>query len=174
MPAPAFRETIAIINGNPYVRPPDEVLHTVFKQAGKKTSPIPIKGTINKATFQQSLVRYQGDWRLYVNMVMAKAAQIPFSKSIREIVGQVATFAIEFNPEPPVYKMVAFWQRSLDANPIANSNWVKLPPSRQKEIVRYFSQLKTEEAKIRNVQKAIEVLTGHEGRFMARSWKNGA
>ena len=51
-----FREKISIINGNPYVRPPDEALLSIFNQAGKKTGPISIKGTINSAPFQQSLV----------------------------------------------------------------------------------------------------------------------
>jgi len=45
-----FLEKISIINGNPYVRPPDDVLLTVFKQAEEKTSPIPIKIKINGAT----------------------------------------------------------------------------------------------------------------------------
>ena len=173
MPSLKFSEKISIINGNPYVRPPDAVLIAVFKQAVKQTSPIPIKGKINRAKFQQSLVRYQGDWRLYVNIIMAKAAKIKFSKSISEIVGKVATFEIEFNPNPPVYKMVAFLKRSLDNNPIANDNWGKLTPSRQKEILRYFSWLKSDAAKERNLKKVIEMLTGKEGRYMARSWKDG-
>lgn len=173
MPALKFVERISIINGNPYVRPPDDVLLTIFKQAGKKTSPITIKGTINGAKFQQSLVRYQGDWRLYVNIIMAKAAKIKFSGSISEIVGKTATFEIKFNPKPPVYKMVSFLKNSLDKNPIAKENWRKLTPGRQKEILRYFSWLKSDEVKERNLKKIIEVLTEKEGRFMARSWKDG-
>lgn len=168
-----FQKKISIINGNPYVRPPDNVLLTIFKQVGKNTSPIPIKGKINGAKFQQSLVRYQGDWRLYVNIVMAKAANIKFSRSITEIVGRVATFEVEFDPKPQVYKMVAFLKVALDNNPIAKDNWQKLPPSRQKEVLRYFSWLKSDVAKDRNLKKIIEVLTGKEARFMARSWKGG-
>jgi sulfur relay (sulfurtransferase) DsrC/TusE family protein len=168
-----FLGTIFIINGNPYVRPPDEVLQIIFKQADKETSPVPIRGKINGAKFEQSLVRYQGDWRLYVNIIMANAAGIKFSKSISEIVGTVATFEIEFNPTPPVYKMVTFLQKSLNSNPTAKDNWEKLPPSRQKEILRYFSWLKSDESKQRNLKKVIEALMGKEVRFMARSWKDG-
>ncbi len=168
-----FIEEISIINGNPYVRPPDNVLSVVFKQAGKNTSPIPVIGKINGAKFQQSLVRYQGDWRLYVNIIMAKAAGIPFSKSIREIVGTAAAFEIEFNPAPPVYEMLSFLQDALDKNPGAKDSWNKLPPNRQKEILRYFSWLKSDEAKERNIKKVIAVLLRNEGRFMARNWKDG-
>jgi hypothetical protein len=173
MPLLKFTETISIINGNPFVRPPDSILLKIFKQADKKTSPIPIKGTINGAHFEQTLVRYQSDWRLYVNIIMAKAAHIKYSKSISEIVGISATFEIEFNPLPTVFHMIDFLERSLDKNPLAKRNWEMLTPSRQKEILRYFSWLKSDEAKTRNLKKVIAVLTGEEGRFMARNWKDG-
>lgn len=168
-----FSQKISIINGNPYVRPPGDVLNTIFKQANKKASPIAIKGKINGAGFNQSLVRYGGDWRLYVNTVMAKSANIKFSKSISEIVGKVAKIEIEFNSKPTVYRMVPFLKNAIDKNPVAKKNWRKLIPSRQKEILRYFSWLKSPESKERNLKKVMSVLSGKEERFMARSWKNG-
>jgi hypothetical protein len=56
----------------------------------------------------------------------------------------------------------------------AKKNWDALAPSRQKEILRYISSLKSDEARERNVKKALDVLSGGEGRFMARSWKDGS
>ncbi len=168
-----FREQILIINGNPYVRPPENILEEIFHQAGKTTSPIPIRGKINGASFQQSLVRYQGDWRLYINIIMAKAGKLNFSKSISEIVGRKTSIEVEFNPHPPVYKMVPFLREALDKNPAAKTNWEKLTPSRQKEVLRYFSWLKSDEAKKRNLEKIMGVLSGNSDRFMARSWKEG-
>src|SRR5262245_48774540 len=87
MPA-TFTSLIEVINGNPYVRPPDKALARVFKEAGKDKGPIPVRGKLNGTAFQQSLVRYQGDWRLYINGVMAKRAGIPFKGSIMAIVGK--------------------------------------------------------------------------------------
>ena len=104
---------------------------------------------------------------------MAKAAGITFSKSISEIVGDFADFEIEFNPTPQTYPMIPFFQKALDSNPVAKENWEKLQPSRQKEILRYFSWLKSDESKERNLSKALKVLSGVPGRFMARSWKDG-
>lgn len=104
---------------------------------------------------------------------MAKVGKIRFSKSITEIVGSEADFEIEFNPHPPTYEMMAFLKEALDKNPVAKANWGKLTPSRQKEILRYFSHLKSDEAKERNLKKVMFVLTGKAGRFMARSWKDG-
>jgi hypothetical protein len=168
-----FSETIRIIIGNPYVRPPERILKAIFKQAGKSTSPIPVRGTINGAPFQQSLVRYQGDWRLYVNIIMAKAGKMPFKKSIAEIVGRKAAFELEFDTEPRSYGMVSFLQRALAKDESAHAAWKKLPPSRQKEVLRYFSGLKSDEAKRRNLDKLIQALTAPETRFMARTWKDG-
>ncbi len=168
-----FSRQISIINGNPYVRPPDEVLEGIFAQAGKSTSPISVKGNINGSMFEQSLVKYAGDWRLYINITMAKAAAIPFAKSISEIVGTEVTFEITFNPNPRKYQMIPFLKNAIDKNPLAKSNWEKLILSRKKEILRYFSTLKSEEAKARNLVKVLDALTKKDVRFMARSWKNG-
>jgi hypothetical protein len=168
-----FSEKIFILGVNPYVRPPDSVLAAIFVQAGRDTSPIPICGTINGAAFRQSLVRYQGDWRLYVNVVMAKVAKLPFSKSVTEIVGQRAEFSISFDPSPREYVLSPLLQRALDAHPRARHNWEHLTPGRQKEILKYFSSLKSDEARERNLTKILKMLGGEVGRFMGREWKNG-
>jgi hypothetical protein len=46
-------------------------------------------------------------------------------------------------------------------------------PESQKEILRYFSRLNLPDARARNLAKALYVLSGETGRFMARAWKNG-
>jgi len=46
--------------------------------------------------------------------------------------------------------------------------------SRKKEILRYFARLKSQEARARNLEKALYVLSGRKGRFMARAWDGGA
>ena len=112
--------------------------------------------------------------RLYVNIIMAKAAKIPFRKSISEIVGREAAFEIAFNPTPLEYSMIPLLTHALATNPLARRNWETLVPSRQKEILRYFSSLTSDEAKERNLTKLIDVLTGKEMRFMGRLWKNGS
>jgi lipid A disaccharide synthetase len=56
-----------------------------------------------------------------------------------------------------------------DGNPYVDV----LIPSRKKEILRYFSWLKSPEARARNVARAIHVLSGHKARFMGRAWSKG-
>jgi len=58
----------------------------------------------------------------------------------------------------------------LNEHRLAKSGWQRLTPSRQKEILRYFAGLKSPEARARNVERALHVLAGGRGRFMARQW----
>jgi len=53
-------------------------------------------------------------------------------------------------------------------------NWEALIPSRREEILRYFSRLKSPEARARNLERALHVLSGRKGRFMGRAWDRGA
>lgn len=91
-------------------------------------------------------------------------------------VGDKVAVSIEFDEQyknGPQHEMPDWFAVALTNNHTARNNWEALPPSRQKEILRYFSWLKSDKAKERNLQKAVYVLSGGEGRFMARSWRNG-
>lgn len=70
----------------------------------------------------------------------------------------------------PMHPMPDWFKKPLEADPTAKAAWDALIPSRQKEILRYFSWLKSDEARQRNLQKVLHVLSGHKGRFMARDW----
>lgn len=86
---PAFSAEIFIIGINPYVLPPEAVLQPVFKSAAKDKSPIPVKGTIDGHPFQQTLVKYAGKWRLYLNKPMRTACG--------KEVGDTAAFTLLFD-----------------------------------------------------------------------------
>jgi hypothetical protein len=64
-------------------------------------------------------------------------------------------------------------QPDAEQEPNRQENWEALIPSRQKEILRYFSRLKSGEAIEGNLKRALNVLSGRAERFMARSWKDG-
>jgi uncharacterized protein YdeI (YjbR/CyaY-like superfamily) len=70
----------------------------------------------------------------------------------------------------PLHPMPTWFHAALSKNPVAKKAWGALIPSRKKEILRYFSWLKSSEARERNVLRAVHVLTGKGGRFMSRSW----
>lgn len=155
----SFKSKVEIIGVNPYVLLPPKVLDAVFKQAGKDKGPIPVRGNIDGHRFIQTLVRYAGHWRLYLNGMMRKAAG--------KDVGDTVKIEIEFDPEErtiPIHPRLA---AALKGNKEASTVFERLPPSRRKEIVRYIGHLKNEESVERNVVRAIQFLLGKE-RFIAR------
>ena len=132
---------------------PENVLQKVFLQANKQKGPIPICGTLNGHPYIQTLVKYAGHWRLYLNTPMLKATNLD--------VGDTAKFTIEFDPTDRTIPMHPKLAVALDANKKAKTVFDALPPSRQKEIVRYISALKNEETVDRNVDRAIQFLFGN-------------
>jgi uncharacterized protein YdeI (YjbR/CyaY-like superfamily) len=74
----------------------------------------------------------------------------------------------------PQHPVPSWLKAALQRNPRAAKNWDALIPSRRKEILRYFARLKSPEARKRNLERALHVLSGRKGRFMARASDSGA
>ena len=109
-----------------------------------------------------------GSFYLYLHGSVRKAAG--------KQVGDQADFDVSFNAQyrgGPTEGLPDWFEQALDGNPVAHENWERLTPSRQKEIVRYFASLKNVEAQERHLKRALAMLSGESGRFMARSWKDG-
>ena len=137
---------------NPVVDPPGDVLDSVFKQAGRSKGPIPVHGKLNGADFVQTLVKYQGVWRLYIN------GQMLMDSGLK--VGDTADVEIEFDPRPRDVTMPAKLRLALQSDKAAKKALGTLSPSRQKEIFRYVNSLRTEESIARNVEKILRQLKG--------------
>ncbi|MBA3680967.1 MAG: DUF1905 domain-containing protein [Bacteroidetes bacterium] len=147
-----FKAKIEIIGINPFVFLPETVLESIFKQAKKDKGPIQVKGKIDGHYFNQTLVKYSGNWRLYINGPMLKAA----NKNI----GDTISIKIEFDP---VERKIPFHPKlkaAIEKNKKAKTVFDSLAPSMQKEIIRYISHLKTEASIDKNVKQAIEFLLG--------------
>lgn len=149
MPA-SFTAEIFIIGINPYVLLPKDVLLDIFKQAKKDKGPIPVKGKMNNHSFIQTLVKYKGEWRLYLNTPMRKATQLD--------VGDMATFQLEFDASERMIPMHPKLEKAFKKYKQARATFAALPPYRQKEIKRYLGFLKSEETIDRNIEKVIEML----------------
>ena len=154
-----FKAKLEIIVGNPFVYIPTKILDNLFLQANKSKGTIPVRGKINETSYQQTLLKYSGDWRLYINMKMLK-------NSPRRI-GEIIQVEIEYDPSDRIIVPHPKFVNALAANIEANKVFEKLSPSKQKEIVRYISNLKTEKSRDVNVKRAINFLLGKE-RFVGR------
>ncbi|RBQ09109.1 YdeI/OmpD-associated family protein [Pedobacter miscanthi] len=154
-----FKAEIKIIGINPFVFIPVKTLEYIFKQAGKNKGQLPVIMKIDGHEFKQTLVKYAGDWRLYLNTPMRKAA--------KKDIGDNAIFEIEFDAEERFIEMNPKLEQALAGNKKAKDIFDSLAPYLQKEIVRYIANLKTDESVEKNVNKAIGFLLGEE-RFIGR------
>jgi hypothetical protein len=161
-----FQSLIKINNINPYV------LVTAKNAARLKKGwrkPLPVCVQVNgkpDTPWRINLMPIgDGSFYLYLHGDVRKASGTK--------VGDKVTLEVRFDGEyknGPMHPMPSWFDAALDQNPRARQNFGALTPSRQKEILRYFSNLKSPEAQARNVQRAMRVLSGDKERFMARSW----
>ena len=160
MIAHRFNAKIKIIGINPYVSVPRKILLLIFKVAGKAKGHIPVCGTVNDKPFTQTLVRYSGQWRFYINTKMLPNSPNRIGEEI-EITISLDSRDRTIAPHPGLTS-------ALEKSKKAKKAFENLSPSRQKEIVRYIAHLKTEESITRNIQKVIDFL--HEkGKFVGRN-----
>ena len=149
---PQFQAILEIIGINPFVFVPEKALKQVFLQAGKDKGPIPIKGILNGKAYTQSLVRYKGHWRLYVNTLMLKDSPKRIGEKIR--------LSVKFDPAERSIPMHPEFEKALAAAPKALKSLNALIPSRRKEILRYIANLKSDESRKKNIERAIQHLLG--------------
>ncbi|MDQ2718682.1 MAG: YdeI/OmpD-associated family protein [Bacteroidota bacterium] len=154
-----FCANIDIVGINPFVYLPDNVINFIFRQAKKDKGPIRVKGTINERPYKQTLVKYSGAWRLYINTSMLKNSP--------KRIGEMIMVTIEFDPSERIITMNPKLEIALNKNPEAKIIFDTLTPSTRLEIIRYLSFLKSKESVDKNVIRAINFLLGN-GRFIGR------
>ena len=111
----------------------------------------------------------EGNFYLYLHGGMRTASGTKVGDRVHVEIEFDATYR-----NGPQHPMPKWFRQALDGNPQAKRNWSALIPSRKKEILRYLSRLVSAEARLRNQAQALHVLSGQEGRFMGRAWKNGS
>jgi len=161
-----FRSSIEINNINPYVLV--SAKRAAHLQKGWR-KPLPVRVRVNGKPEKPWRINMMpvgdGSFYLYLHGDVRKASSAK--------VGDAVTVELEFDDEyrsGPAHPMPSWFSDALNRNRSAKRAWSELIPSRQKEILRYFSWLKTPAAQSRNARRAIHVLSGGKGRFMGRSW----
>lgn len=138
---------------------PNEILKRLFSAYGKNKGHIPVCGTINKNHYQQTLLRYKGEWRLYINTTMLKDSP--------KRIGEKISVEIEIDTSERTISAHPKLTKALNENQSAKVVFEQLPPSKQKEIIKYISFLKSEKSIDKNIEKAIGFLLG-KNRFIGR------
>lgn len=147
-----FSQQIFKIGVNPCVVPPETVMRELFEQSGKSKGPIPVRGTINAAPYKQTVVKFRGKWRLYINGIMLKAAGID--------AGDRAKVRIEYDPVSRLIPLHPKLRKALMQNKRAKAAYDTLAPYRRKEINRYLSFAKSKETVEHNIEIIVRHLLG--------------
>jgi uncharacterized protein YdeI (YjbR/CyaY-like superfamily) len=93
---------------------------------------------------------------------MARKAKLPYKGSVVNVVGQTVEIDLLVNEKPELVTMIPELQASLENNQQALEEFQKLTVSRQQNILRYLSSLKSKEVLERNVKRVIQHLLGQE------------
>jgi hypothetical protein len=166
----SFTAVIKIRGVNPYVLVSAARANTI-KPGWRKPLPVLVRinGKPTKAWRINMMPAGDGAFYLYLHGNVRKASGTALGDRVR--------VQLEFDASyrnGPQHGMPPWFKQALAAHPEARKNWMALIPSRKKEILRYFSHLNSPEARARNLAKALHVLSGEAGRFMARAWQNGS
>ena len=131
--------------------------------------PIPVTVQVNGQPEPPARVNMMpagdGSFLLYLDGAIRKASATA--------VGDTVEVSLAFDDSyrgGPAHAMPAEFAARLDANPVAKARWDQLSPSLQKEMLRYLARLKSDAARTRNIEQALNVLNGAKVRFMARAW----
>ncbi|AZA83963.1 hypothetical protein C1637_15805 [Chryseobacterium lactis] len=152
-----FTAPLEIIGINPFVFIPEEILNKIFEDSGRNKSPIPVKGKVNGKEFQQNLMKYLGEWRLYINTIMLKNSP--------KRIGETIDVTLEYDDSDRSISIHPQLEKAIKESHLATINFEKLIPSRRHELIRYIHNLKTEVSIQRNIEKIIRHLHGEEDFF---------
>lgn len=165
-----FRAKIEINGINPFV-PVDAEQAARLREGWRK--PMPVLVQVNGAPAEpwriNMMPRGDGGYFLYLHGEVREAAGVG--------VGDTVDVEVAFDEAyrgGPAHPVPEAFADGLKRDPAAAKAWEALTPSLQKEALRRFDSVKSEEARMRNIEAALAVLGGAPGRFMARDWKNGA
>jgi hypothetical protein len=161
-----FRSVIEINGINPFVLVSAKRAARLRK-GWRKPMPVLVRvnGKPEKAWRINLMPVGDGSFYCYLHAYVRKAS--------RTKVGDTVSVELEFDgayKNGPMHPLPSWFKAALNKNRIARSAWEKLSPSRKKELLRYFSRLKSSEAQERNLERAIHVLAGGKARFMGRAW----
>ena len=160
---------IELVGVNPYVRIVADQAE-LLKPGWRRPMPVVVRinRSPNKLWRTNMMPVGEGSFNLYLHGQMRKASQISVGDPV-----ELELWFDEAYVNGPQHLIPAWFQAALDLDSAAHANWKRLPPSRQKELLRYFDRIKSSKAIDRNLAGVIHVLRGNRGHYMGRDWVDG-
>ncbi|HXX43750.1 MAG TPA: YdeI/OmpD-associated family protein [Candidatus Acidoferrales bacterium] len=138
---------------------PEEVARVLQRQmaksraAGKAVKPkyIPVVATVNRASARTTLVPAGGGrFRMQVNTALRKAARVD--------TGEVVSVELRIDRESRTLPVPPDLREGLKQHPKAQEAFEALAPGHRRQFIQWVDSAKSEEARTRRLNRAIDVL----------------
>jgi hypothetical protein len=145
-----FSATIHKLGINPCVDVPANIVATLLRTANKKSTPVQVKCDLNGTVFDANVVRYMGNWRLYLNT--------PIRKSARKDVGDSVTIKLSYDPTIRMPPIPEAFRQALRDDKDAQKAWRLRPTPKRREMLQSLNDKKTDAELARGIAETIELL----------------
>ena len=140
-----FKTTILTLGNNTGIEVPENVLTKL--DSGKK--PLVVV-TLNKYSYRSAIAKMGDKFLISLSAENRKNANVKG--------GDHLEISLELDTAPRTVDIPIELQKAFAKNKVAKENFEKLAPSKKKALVLSITDAKTEETKMKRIEKAIESL----------------
>jgi Bacteriocin-protection, YdeI or OmpD-Associated/Domain of unknown function (DUF1905) len=141
-----FKTKIFQSGNNTGIVVPEKIVESF--NAGKKP---PVVITLNKYTYRSTVAVMGGKYLVSLSAENRKNAKVAG--------GDEVEITIELDTEPRTVELPGDFKKALDKNPAARNKYETLAPSKKKAMVLLINDAKTEETRIKRIEKAVNSLS---------------
>lgn len=145
-----FSAPIVKLGINACLNVPEKIVKSLLAAAGKKSAPVQVKCALNGVNFDGNVVRYSGDWRLYLNLVTRRAAGCD--------IGDKVKIHLIYDPSTRMPPMPEPFRQALRSSPNLQKAWRLRPSPKRREILESLNDKKSDAELASAVTKTIDLL----------------
>ena len=145
-----FSAPIIKLGINACLNVPEKIVKSLLATAGKKSAPVQVKCVLNGVEFDANVVRYSGDWRLYLNLVTRRAAGSD--------IGDKVKIHLAYDPSirmPPIPEQ---FRQALRGDPDLQKAWRLRPTAKRREILQSLNGKMNAAELARGIAETLELL----------------
>ena len=140
-----FKTTILQFGNNTGIEVPEKIL----EQLGSSKKPLVVV-SLNNYVYRSAVAKMGDKYLISLSAENRKNAKVKGGDNLE--------VTLDLDTAPRTVEVPLELQKALDKNKTAKANFEKLAPSRKKAIVFSISDAKTDDTRVRRIEKAIESL----------------
>ena len=145
-----FSAPIVKLGINACLNVPEKIDKRLLAAAGKKNAPVQVKCILNGVDFDANVVRYSGDWRLYLNLVTRRAAGCDIGDKIK--------IHLTYDPSIRMPPMPESFRQALRGDADLQKAWRLRPSAKRREILESLNDKKSDTELTRGIAETIGLL----------------